>query len=142
MKKETIFLSLTALFVGLLVAGGVFYTYQFLTKSNGEQPKTITLNATPTPLSSNSDELMVNTPGDESVSENKTVNVSGKSVPGSTIIVTSENDEQVVTPADNGNFSLTTTISNGVNIIEVIAILPSGKERKVIRTVTYTTESF
>jgi hypothetical protein len=58
------------------------------------------------------------------------------------VIVTSENDEQVVTPAANGNFSLTTTISNGVNMIEIIAILPDGRERKVIRTVTYTTESF
>jgi hypothetical protein len=142
MKKETIFLSLTALFIGLIVAGGIFYAYQFLTNPGSEKPKMITLNATPTPVSSNSEELMVQDPTDESVAESRSVMIYGKTLPGSMVIVTSENDEQVVTPAANGNFSLTTTISNGVNMIEIIAILPDGRERKVIRTVTYTTESF
>jgi hypothetical protein len=142
MKKETIFLSLTALFIGLVVAGGIFYAYKFLTTPPEENNDIITLNPTPSPVSSNTDELMVNEPSDELVSETKSITVSGKTLPGSTLIVTSENDEQVVTPADNGNFSLTTTISDGVNIIEVIAILPSGEEKKVIRTVSFSTETF
>jgi hypothetical protein len=143
MKKETIFLSLGALLIGLLVAGGVFYSYQYFTKpSDADDAKIISLNPTPTPVSSNSDELMLDEPKDESVVDKKTVTVTGKTLPGSMVIVTSENDEQVATPADNGNFSLTTTLGDGVNIIEVLSILPSGEERKVVRSVTYSTESF
>lgn len=142
MKKETVFLSIGALLVGLLVAGGAFYAYQLLNKPADNKPATITLNASPTPVSSNSDELMVDEPQDETVVTNKSVKISGKTLPGSTVIVTSENDEQVATPADNGNFSLTTTIGDDVNIIEVIAILPSGEEKKVVRTITYSKESF
>lgn len=142
MKKETIFLSLTALVIGLLVAGGIFFAYKYMTKPADKKGTIITLDPTPTPISSNSEELMLSEPEDESVVEKKSISISGKTVPGSTVIVSSENDEQVATPADNGNFSLTTTISEGANIIEVISILPSGEERKVIRTVTYSTESF
>lgn len=142
MKKETVFLSITALLIGLLVAGGAFYAYQLLNKQANNKPATITLNATPTPVSSNSEELMVDEPDDEIVVANKSVAISGKTLPGSTIIVTSENDEQVATPADNGNFSLNTTIADGVNIIEIIAILPSGEEKKVVRTITYSKETF
>lgn len=142
MKKETIFLSLTALVIGLIVAGGIFFAYKYMTKPADKKGAIITLDPTPTPISSNSEELMLSEPQDESVVEKKSVSVSGKTIPGSTVIVSSETDEQVATPAENGNFSLSTTISEGANIIEVISILPSGEERKVIRTVTYSTESF
>ena len=142
MNKETILLSLTALLIGLFVAGGFFYAYQFITKSPQVEKKPFSLNPTPTPISSNSEELMVNEPDDESVVSSKSVSVSGKTLPGSTVIITSENDEQVATPADNGNFAVNTTIGAGVNIIEIISILPGGEERHVIRTVTNSTESF
>lgn len=142
MKKETVFLSITALLIGLFVAGGAFYAYQMLSNPSEKKPATITLNSTPTPVSSNSEELMVDEPDDEAVVASKSVKISGKTLPGSTVIVTSENDEQVAIPAGNGNFSLTTTIADGVNIIEILAILPDGGQRKVVRTATYTKESF
>ena len=142
MKKETVFLSITALLIGLFVAGGAFYAYQMLSNPSAKKPVAIVLNATPTPVSSNSEELMVDEPDDEVVVASKSVKISGKTLPGSTVIVTSENDEQVAIPAGNGNFSLTTTIADGVNIIEILAILPDGSQRKVVRTITYTKESF
>lgn len=142
MKKETFFLSIAALIVGLLVAGGIFYAFKFLTSPPPMEKRTITLDATPTPVSTNSDELMVTEPADESVTDSKSVKISGKTLPGSTVVVTSDTDEQVAEPAENGNFSLSTTVSEGVNIIQVISFLPSGEERRATRTVTYTTESF
>lgn len=142
MKKETIFLSLFALIIGLLVAGGFFYAYRMISRDDTPESTPITINPTPTPVSSNSEELMVNEPSDESVVESKSVKVTGKTVPGSIVIVSSENDEQVATPTDNGNFSVTTTIGEGVNVLEILSILPDGNERKAVRTVTYTTESF
>lgn len=142
MRKETIFLALIALVIGLLVAGGFFYAFQMISRDPSGDTESIVLDPSPTPVSSNSDELMVSEPDDESVTDNKSVTVSGKTIPGSTVIISSENDEQVATPAENGNFSVTTTISEGVNLIEIISILPDGKERQVIRTVTYSTESF
>ena len=142
MRKETILLSLAAIAIGLLVAGGFFYGYQYWTNQPKAQEKTITLNPTPTPVSTNSEELMVSEPTDETVVDSKSVRVSGKTVPGSLVIITSEIDEQVAEPADNGNFSVTTTVGEGVNIIQILTILPTGEERKAVRTVTYSTESF
>ncbi len=142
MKKETIILSLIALVIGLLVAGGFFFAYQAITSPPERNGTEITLNATPTPVSSNSDELMVNEPEDESVVENKSVTISGKTIPGSVVVIASENGENVAEPAENGDFSVNMTISEGVNIIEVVSILPTGEERRVVRTVTYSTETF
>jgi hypothetical protein len=142
MKKETMLLSLFALIIGLLFAGGIFYAYQFISQRPKQIQKNITLNPSPTAVSSNSDELMVEEPADEAVIDSKSVKVSGKTLPNSTVIVTSVNDEQVALPAENGNFSLTTTIGDGVHLIQVVSILPGGEEKKVVRTVTYSTESF
>jgi hypothetical protein len=63
-------------------------------------------------------------------------------MPNTTIIVSTEINDQVVNPAANGNFTLDTTIDNGTNLIQITAIFPNGEEKKMTRTVTYSTESF
>jgi hypothetical protein len=41
-----------------------------------------------------------------------------------------------------GTFSITQTIDSGTNIIAIKAIFPSGNEKTVQRSVSYTTEEF
>ncbi len=142
MKAEKVILSFVAIFVGLVAAGIAFYLYQ-LTKTVPNPPpltnkeKSI---ATPTPDSSNF--LTVESPKDEEVSNKKVITVQGKTVAGATIIVTSEDSDQVVTPAKNGDFTLTQAIPDGTSILQIVAILPNGEEKKIVRTVTYSTETF
>ncbi|MBI4084819.1 MAG: hypothetical protein HY431_02835 [Candidatus Levybacteria bacterium] len=142
MKAERLILSFIALLIGLGVAGVAFYFYQS-TKviPQKETNTTQTLKATPTPDTSGYI-LAVDSPKDEEVVNNKTITIAGKTVKDATIIVTTETDEQIITPAQNGNFSTTQTISNGANIIQITAIFPDGGEKKVIRTVSFSTESF
>ena len=144
MKAEKLILSLVAIIVGLIAAGIAFYLYQ-MTKTlppSKNQTLSIKPEITPTPTPNNENFLTIENPKDEEVFDKKTITISGKTTPKSNIIVSSENNDQVVTPSETGEFTLTVSIEAGTNIIQITAIFPNGEEKKVTRTVTYTTENF
>jgi len=142
MKSERIILSLIAIFIGLLVAGGGFYIYQMTKQIPRDKTDSITIKAHATPTPTSSDYLVIDTPKDESLIDRKTITISGKTIIGSTIIVSTETGDQVVKPTTMGTFSITQTIDSGTNIIAIKAIFPSGNEKTVQRSVSYTTEEF
>lgn len=141
MKTEKIVLSFIAITVGVLVAGVVFYLYQATKTVNLSKTKTVSIQ-TPTPLPKPTIFLTVDAPKDEEVFDKRTIAISGKTAPSSTIIISTKTDDQVITPAQNGNFSTSVVIEDGQNIIEITAVLPSGEETKIVRTVTFSTETF
>jgi len=144
MKAEKIILSFVAVSVGLIAAGIAFYLYQMTKTIPPSKTQTLSVKSqisiSPTPNAQNF--LTVENPKDESVSATKTITISGKTAPRTTIIVNTENSDQVVNAAENGDFTLTMSIGNGTNVIQITAVFSDGEEKKVIRTVTYSTESF
>lgn len=142
MKTEKIVLSFIAVTIGILVAGVVFYLYQTTKAINPSKTKTVSLQTTPAPSEKPANFLTVDSPKDEEVFDKKIVTVSGKTSPEATIIITTQTDDQVITPAQTGNFSTTATITDGQNIIEITAVLPNGEEVRLKRTVTFSTETF
>ncbi|MBU3978599.1 hypothetical protein KJ980_00735 [Patescibacteria group bacterium] len=144
MRIEKIILSLVAIIVGLAAAGVAFYLYQMTKTLPPSKTQTITIKnqISPSPTPNAKNFLTVEDPKDEFVTDKKIITISGKTEPGATIIITTENNDQIVNAAINGDFTLTTTIGNGTNIIQITAIFTNGEEKKVTRTVTYSTESF
>ncbi|MBI5044525.1 MAG: hypothetical protein HZC02_01235 [Candidatus Levybacteria bacterium] len=142
MKAERIILSLIAIFVGLLVAGGAFYIYQMTKQIPDDQADTITIKSHPTPTPRSANFLSIESPKNESIVENKTITITGKTVPKSTIIVSTVSSDQVVKPSAAGNFSLTQVIDTGVNLVTVTAIFPDGNQQTQQRIVSYVTEDF
>ena len=141
MKTEKIILSFIAVLIGLLVAGISFYFYESAKTISSSQIKSISLTP-PTPTPKPSIYLTLDTPQDEQVFNQKTITVSGKTSPTATVSILTESNEQVITPAQNGNFSTTITIDDDENILDIIAISPNGEEIRTTRTVTFSTESF
>jgi len=143
MKAERVILSFVAVIIGLIAAGVAFYLYQ-MTKVVPDNDKTISLmpkiSVSPTPDSANL--LSVDSPTDEQVFNKKTITVNGKTRKDATIIVTTEDNDQVVTPAANGNFSITQTIPGGTTLIHITAVFPNGEEQTITRTITFSTENF
>ncbi len=142
MKVEKVVLSIVAIFVGLIAAGVAFYLYQ-MTKTIPIKDQTLSIKSqiTPSPTP-DQNFLTVENPKDESVTATKTITVSGKTMPGSTIIVSTDTDDQVVTPAEDGSFTLKALIDSGTSIVQITSVFPNGEEKKATRTVTYSTESF
>lgn len=144
MKAEKIILSFVAIIVGLAAAGIAFYLYQMTKTIPPSQNRALSVKAqiTPTPTPNTQNFLTIENPKDESVTDSKVIPVSGKTDPGATIIVSSENGDQVITPTADGSFTLKSIIDNGTNIIQITAVFTNGEEKKITRTVTYSTESF
>lgn len=143
MKTEKIVLSFIAALFGLIAAFVGFYFYQ---STKVVQPSKSTLSAqvkpTALPTPNKSFFLTIDNPADESVQGTKTLTVSGKTTPDATVTILTPTDQQVVQPSSNGQFSVSTTIGDGANAVEITAIAPSGEEHKEMQTVTYSTESF
>lgn len=141
MKAERLILSLIAIFIGLLVAGGAFYLFQ-LTKQipNGANDITIKAKATPTPSSTNY--LVIDTPQEESISKVKTITIAGKVVPESTLVISNGANDQVVNPSSSGSFSVTSSLDEDTTLFYITAIFPDGEEKTLTRTVSFVTEEF
>src|SRR5271166_4703573 len=101
MKAEKVILSFVAVMVGLIAAGVAFYLYQMTKTLPPSKTQTLSIKkqVTPSPTPDNQDFLTVDEPKDQSVTTDKTITISGKTIPKSTIIVSTENDDQVVSPA-------------------------------------------
>ena len=142
MKQERVILSFIMVLIGLLVAGVAFYLYQGTKTIPASKLKPVSItNPTPTP-SSSSTYLSVQNPTDESVANNKILTVSGKTTPDATVIVLTSADQKVVQPSNEGDFSTTISLSDGQNLIKIIAISADGQSATVQKTVTYSTENF
>lgn len=141
MKTEKIILSFIAVAIGILVSGIGFYFYQSTKTISPSKTKTISISK-PSPTTPPSIFLAVDNPKDEDVIDKKIINISGKTTADAVIVISTEANDQVIPPASNGNFSATATIGDGQNQIEITAIVPNGEEAKIIRTITYSTESF
>lgn len=145
MKAEKIILSFVAVLVGLVAAGFAFYLYQTTRTLPPEESVPVTINpqtSPAVPTQSDSNVLTIDSPKDEEVFDKKVISIKGKSVKGATITISTLETDQVVKPADNGEFTLTQSIPDGTTELRITAIFPDGQEKKVTKTVTYSTESF
>jgi hypothetical protein len=142
MKTERLILSFIAVLIGLLVAGAAFYFYQSTKVISTPEKKVVTPKATNTPIPESANVLVIDSPKEEEVVDKRIITISGKTTSDAIILVSTESDDQVVKPSANGNFSLSQTIGTGTNIISITAMYPTGEEKTVQRSVTFTTESF
>ena len=143
MKAEKVILSFVAVFIGLIAAGIAFYLYQStkVIPASPSKPATTTVKQQ-TQAPSDSDIFTVDSPQDEQVFDKKLITIKGTSVKGATITVSTTDSDQVVQPADNGDFTLTQTIPDGTSVMEFSVIFPDGTQKKIDKTVTFSTEDF
>lgn len=141
MKTEKLILSFIATFFGLLVAGLAFYIFQSAKTVTPQSTKIVSfVSPSPTPIPSVF--LTIDRPKDEDVVNSKVLVISGKTTSNAVIIILTHASEDVITPSSNGDFSTTVNLSDGQNVLEVIAIAPNGESITAKKTVTYSQEEF
>lgn len=141
MKKEKIILLFIAVIIGLLIALGSFFFYQYTKQVKPTEIKEIKIQ-NPSPAPQSSVFLSIDQPNDESVTDNRIVHVNGKTVPNAKIVILTQGNEEAAIPTADGSFSTDITIESGENIIQVIAVAPDGEIVSAKRIVTYSTDSF
>lgn len=141
--KERIVIVFIAVVLGLLATTAAFFIYQS-TKVVTDKESSKKIAQTVSPTSSPSDKLMliVEDPKDESVLDKRTIQVRGKTNVGNTILISSNQEEEVAKPTTDGKFAITITIDAGVNNIITRAIAPNGDEITDERVVVFSTEEF
>lgn len=145
MKSERVILSFVAVLVGLMAAGATYFIYLHYFKNQPEaKMQTVTLkSSTPTPTPHNtSDFLTITAPSDETVTDNRTIQITGKASKNATVVVSTASTDQVAIASADGSFSLSTTLDDDTNLLEFTAFFPDGSAQTVQRTVTYSTETF
>ncbi len=141
MKQERVILSFIMVIIGLLVAGVAFYIYQGTKSVPTSKTSILIPSPTPTPITT-SVYLNVDSPTDESVVDNKTVTVSGKTTPDATIVIITNSDQKVIVPSGVGDFSTTIIITDGTNLIRITAFGSDGQSETIQKTITYSIEDF
>jgi len=140
MKAERIVLSIIAILIGLFVAGTIFFVYQITQNKNTEKKADVSILPTLSPTSAVS-LLTITSPENESVTDQKTIELKGKAPANAIIIIATENGHNALSASDTGEFSEDISLDVGVNIIQITAIA-GDKEESTIHTVSYSTESF
>ncbi|OGH12361.1 MAG: hypothetical protein A2857_01345 [Candidatus Levybacteria bacterium RIFCSPHIGHO2_01_FULL_36_15] len=142
--KEKILIIFIALALGLALATLGFYIFQSTKKGVLENSKkTDNINKT----AENKDKtngiiLSIDSPTNESLVNERTIEVKGKTNPLNTIIVSSNLEDAMGSADSNGNFSINIGIDAGLNNIIVRSFSSTGDETKDERTVTFSQEDF
>ena len=139
MRKEVIAAIILGLVTGGIVAFGIYLArtslQQRVSQSRTDQASTIeetSMNG------QDNDELAIFSPENETISEQNTVQISGKTEPNATVFfLVNETDDYLTTADDSGNFATTLTLSLGGNFIVTTVFLSDGRTVEDVRVIAY-----
>ena len=137
MIKERIILAFVAIIAGLAIASSVFYFYQ--QNKSGEEP------AAPSPSTSAPNGktiLEIETPEPFSVTDKKTIEVKGKTVPHALIVLTTNTEDFVLEARDDGSFAKQILLGENENVLTITSYPENETSKTKELIVTYTTEEF
>jgi cytoskeletal protein RodZ len=145
--KERLIIVFVAVVIGLVATTVGYLLYQSFqnpapTPTN-EQPKSSapqTNNPTPTP--DKSFFITITEPKPEELTDKRTITVKGTTNPGNTVIISTNQDDVVAEPKEDGSFSTTVTINAGSNILVARAMNDKGETVEETRVITFVSEDF
>lgn len=136
MKKELVIAIIIGFSLGLVVTFGIWTANKSLKKAASttqeiSETKTGALSPTPTTSSSL---LIINSPEQDFLTDVEKINVSGKTVPESTVAIVYENGEKILSTDSEGNFSTEITLISGANEIKISSF--DKDDNEVTKTIT------
>lgn len=141
LSRETILAAVAGLGVGLLAAWAVWSLPNVLPQKKA--PTEITEKEIPASETvAEAFNLTLSQPENDALVETNQVTVTGKTSKGTTVVVNGPLKDEIVTARNDGSFSVTMTLEEGVNEIIVTAYDKTGTEKSETRTVNYTKEQF
>lgn len=127
------------LFILLIVgAGGVggYYLYNNNLKSSIDTP-TVTQPVTSTPVSIT---LEISSPDEDTLSFDPSIIISGKTIPNSSVLISSKSNDVAIISKSDGAFSTLLDLDEGVNNIQISVFDQNGEQKDISRTVYYSKE--
>jgi hypothetical protein len=146
MKKEVFLAVMVGFVLGLIITFGIWTANNSL--KNQSRPSTAGTgqNISPTPAETQPAQTVTAIPlnftapaEDETLVSTNALTLTGKTAPGAVVAIMRENEQDLVTADDNGNFSLDITLDGGYNRINATAFDKNGNTAKASFLITYTT---
>ena len=138
MRKEVIF----ALILGSLLGGIILYGIK-LANNAASSPSQLETSPTTktqvTPVPKAAEDLIISTPENHAVFFESTIPVKGSSLPGSTIVIVTEDDQKIIDADSNGSFDTTIELIGGENNILVNSFMSDTLIASASIQVIYTT---
>jgi hypothetical protein len=137
-KKEVTVAIFIGLILGGIVVGGILRARKAL---NNFTPVHVTQNS-PVPSTTSAPQqglfLTIDTPDNQVVKEASFI-LTGKTLPGTYIVINGEAGDSIIVPNELGNFSQTITLVKGANTIRVTAYQEDGTKQESTINAVYTT---
>lgn len=133
--KSFIISQVLILTLGLTFLGGLYY----ILNVQSPQPKNAFL-AGPVTTAPKSLRLDLDQPDQDSLSYSSSIVVSGKTGPGSTVLISTETQDLVIKVNSDGSFSTVLNLDEGVNNITTVVFDATGESRSAERSVYYSKE--
>ncbi len=141
--KERILIIFIAIAIGLVITTLIYFLYQQTKTIPQKAPGKTDLAAIGAPSPTISPGyLIISSPTNDSLTDKRLVTVKGSTHPEDTLIISSNQEDQVAKPTPDGKFTVSITIDAGANVIVVRSVAPDGSEHKDSRIVTYSTDQF
>lgn len=143
MKKDTVVAIIIGIIIGGLMAFGVIYFPNLVSRVFRSNNQTVDLTPTPTiAISTTALSLEITEPISDAVLFNDKTTIKGKIQPAGKkiIIVDTVNESLITTSADNGEFSKEVTLDEGVNTESVSVYDENGNRETKTITLFYTPE--
>lgn len=141
MKKEVIWVIVTAFGLGLIITYGVLTARKALEKQKQAPPSEVTEEVSPAPTSESTLpplSLTIYQPEDEAVVDEPTILLKGKTASNAVIAILTEEDELILEADDEGNFETEIDLVDGVNEIIISAFDEEANEVSQTLNLVYT----
>ncbi len=141
--KERLIIVFVAVIIGLIVTTAAFFLYQ--STLNVKKEEGITKSESKTNSKNTTDGklfITIDEPKNESVVSTRTIQIKGRTNNENTLIASSNQEDVVANPTEDGTYAITLSIEVGTNKIIVRAVNPDGEEVQETRIVSFTTEEF
>ncbi|MCD8485072.1 hypothetical protein LRY65_02065 [Candidatus Woesebacteria bacterium] len=141
MRKEIILAIIVGVIVGLAITFGIYTVRQQIFRN--QTPETIQEsrlnedNVAPTPTPTTT--LSIQQPEQDFLTSEDTVQVVGRALPNSYIVILASDEEYITTADQDGDFSQEVSLALGGNKLTIHAITSSGEKEIIVRNVVYST---
>lgn len=144
--KERLIIVFVTVIIGLVLTTVGYLVYQsFQTTPPSDEDSEISQELLPTAAPEedpNAFHVIINEPAPESITDKRTITVKGSTNPGNTVVISTNQDDVVAVPKDDGSFSTSVTINAGTNLIVARAMNEEGETTEDTRIVTFVAEDF
>ncbi len=130
MNRDTVVASIIGFSLGLVAAILIWVVPHLLPKTKTSPAPSSVVESSEEKDTNQAIILEVNSPKNGDISKTKSIEIKGKSQNSKLLTISSQDDTQVITPANDGNFSAQVTLSDGGNEITVTSYNKNKEEHK------------